>query len=64
MDPEATLKRIDDFLRAGETGEEVDEWCESLMEWLARGGFEPDWEKYPLGASYYRCRAIQAARAR
>jgi hypothetical protein len=57
MDPNATLREIDQFLKAGRTGDEVDQWCEALRQWIARGGFEPDWAKYELGASYYRCQA-------
>lgn len=29
---------------------------------IRRGGFEPDWSKYPLGASYYRTRLAGARR--
>lgn len=62
MDPNETLKRIDEFLREHRTGEEVDHWCEDLLEWLDRGGFEPDWEKYSVGTSYFECRRVQAQR--
>ena len=63
MDPNETLRMIDSFLTDRETGECVDEWCENLMEWLSRGGFEPEWEKYPLGASYYQCRLVSTPEA-
>jgi len=62
MDPSATLKMINDFLTDRETGEEVDEWCENLAEWLDKGGFPPNWENYPLGTSYFKCHMIQRNR--
>ena len=58
MDPNATLRMIDEFLTKRQSGDEVDEWCEHIYDWIDRGGFAPDWEAYPLGASYYRCREI------
>jgi len=58
MDPNATLKLIDDFLTARRTGEQVDIWCQDLWDWLKKGGFEPNWAQYELGASYYRCRKV------
>lgn len=62
MDPNETLKMIHEFLEAGKSGDEVDEWCRNLMGWLAKGGFEPDWDKYPMGTSYYKCRVIEERR--
>lgn len=62
MDPNECLKMIDEFLRARESGDEVDQWCRNLMEWLDKGGFEPDWDKYDLGTSYFKCRRIAEAR--
>jgi hypothetical protein len=58
MDPDATLHQIDDFLAAHKPGEEVDAWCRNLWKWISRGGFEPNWDKYPLGTSYYLCRKV------
>lgn len=58
MDPNATLKMIDDFLAARRSGPEVDEWVENLRDWIDGGGFEPDWDAFPLGASYYRTRMV------
>jgi hypothetical protein len=62
MDPNATLKMIDDAINAGTNGDEVDDWCCILASWLAMGGFEPAWDRYPMGTSYYRSRVAMAAR--
>ena len=59
MDPNETLKRIDDFLHAADSGPEIDEWCQALKEWLDKDGFEPDWAKFEWGTSYYECYVIQ-----
>jgi hypothetical protein len=61
MDPNATLKNIHDFIRAGRAGDEVDEWVDALAGWLARGGFEPDWSRFESGTSYYRSRVATLA---
>ena len=58
MDPNATLRDINDFLAAGNEGESVDEYCKFLYDWLKGGGFAPDWNKYPLAADYYKCRKV------
>jgi len=62
MDPDETLRLIDAFLARHETGDDVDIWCQDLFDWIARGGFAPSWEKYPLGTGYYRCREIHHKR--
>lgn len=62
MDPNATLAAIDEFLTMHQTGDEVDEMCRDLWIWIGNGGFEPDWGKYDLGTSYYRCRKIHMDR--
>jgi len=62
VDPNACLKKIDDFLHARKSGDEVDQWCRDLMDWLDKGGFEPDWDKYEWGTSYFKCRQIDEAR--
>lgn len=49
MDPNETLKLIDQALSEREVGEEVDALCRGLYEWVSKGGFEPDWNKYPSG---------------
>lgn len=59
MDPNETLQMIDQFLTDRKAGEIVDEWSESLFQWIENGGSEPDWEKYQLGTSYYECHVIQ-----
>ena len=58
MDPNETLRQIHAFLARGDEGDEVDTLCQDLFDWLARGGFEPAWEKHELGTSYYRCREV------
>jgi len=58
MDPNATLELIDSFLKERRTGDIVDEYCEDLHGWLSKGGFEPDWSAFELGASYYRVRCV------
>lgn len=58
MDPNTTLKKIHEFLAAGKTGDIVDIWCHDLYEWIDCGGFEPDWDSYSLGKSYYECRKV------
>lgn len=62
MDPNETLRRIDEFLARRETGDEVDYMVEDLFRWIEKGGFEPDWSRYPLGTSYYRSRVAGAKR--
>jgi hypothetical protein len=69
MDPNETLKWIDSWLKEAHerylqgrdrlpANPDIDEWCRNLWEWLQKGGFEPDWEKYPLGTSYFNCQKI------
>lgn len=53
MDPNHTLQWIDSVIRSLEQGDEIDEWCQSLFDWLEKGGFEPYWNKYPSSTSYY-----------
>lgn len=66
MDPNACLDRIADLLRASvddpEAGEALDLACQDLYDWIARGGFEPDWSRHETAASYYRCRAVHHRR--
>ena len=57
MDPNATLRRIADLMHEepGELTEEcLAEACQDMREWLAKGGFEPQWEKSPFAAAHYR----------
>lgn len=52
MDPNATLKLINDA--ASIHDEECIEHAENLAAWIGRGGFEPDWAKYPEATRRYR----------
>ena len=58
MDPNELLRMIDEAINKREHGNEVDIWCQDLFDWLAKGGFDPEWNKYPLGTSYFHCRAV------
>lgn len=58
MDPNKTLQDIDSFLARHQVGDEVDDMCQDLFDWIKRGGFEPSWSLYPLGSMYYECRRI------
>ncbi|MGH9969240.1 MAG: hypothetical protein ACREBG_15765 [Pyrinomonadaceae bacterium] len=58
MDPNETLRQIHAFLARGDEGDEVDFLCQDLFDWLARGGFAPDWTRFELGTGYYRCREV------
>jgi len=53
MDPNATLQRISDALRTGDT-EEAKNAALDLIAWLGMGGFSPDWTEYPISQSYVR----------
>lgn len=58
MDPNAALRMIDDADRVDAETREV---MRGLHQWLARGGFAPDWDAYPTGTRRYR-RAYGGAR--
>jgi hypothetical protein len=62
MDPNSLLDRIASLLRQSAyddlAGEDLDYACQSLWEWLDKGGFEPDWSRHASAASYYRTRAV------
>ena len=62
MDPNATLKQIHEFLADRRSGEEVDIMCQDLWDWIETGGFQPEWERYPTGTSYYQCREVYLKR--
>jgi hypothetical protein len=51
MDPDAALRMIDDADRVDAETREV---MSGLYGWLSRGGFAPDWERYPKGARRFR----------
>lgn len=44
MDPNACLARMLDAIVSGDKDEAIDA-ASDLNEWLARGGFEPDWRE-------------------
>jgi hypothetical protein len=64
MDPNANLRRQEELfaelrrrgcseeLRAG-WHRELDELRLALAEWLAKGGFEPDWSAAPWASIYF-----------
>ena len=58
MDPNELLRMIDEFITTRQTGDDVDYWCQDLYDWLDKQGFEPQWDKYPMGTSYYNSRAV------
>ena len=56
MDPNATLAELNAAREEGLTLEAATKrhsLCEDLHNWLAKEGFEPDWEKFPRAASYF-----------
>lgn len=55
MDPDATLRLIAEAVADGELTE-ADEACDDLRVWLQRGGFEPDWSRWPGATAYYHGR--------
>lgn len=55
MDPNATLRMIEEALRDRDY-RLANQLKWSLFQWLARGGFEPDWSKYPQASAYYHKR--------
>ena len=56
MDPDATLRTIEDFLELGYRGPDIDDACWDLYGWLMRGGFPPKWENHQYASEYYRAR--------
>jgi len=53
MDPNATLRDIDEFIDDTAMSNQLVDLCDALHTWLLHGGYEPDWTAYPSGASYY-----------
>ena len=53
MDPNATLRLIQEHLKDGDL-EEAEYLRADLSTWLGLGGFEPDWDAYPRASSYYQ----------
>jgi hypothetical protein len=62
MDPDACLMRIAGLLcdsaHDDEAGIDLDWACQDLYDWLDRGGSVPNWEVFPVAASYYATRAV------
>jgi len=63
MDPNAALMNIAYELSVSSpsgrrvfVSQEIDDTVDDLREWIAGGGFEPDWERHPLATSYYKAR--------
>jgi hypothetical protein len=52
MDPNATLRIINDARRPSSA--DAREALTSLYNWIARGGFHPDWSAYPLGTARFQ----------
>lgn len=53
MDPNTTLQFIDQFIRDRRSGDDVDDACEALSDWIRAGGYEPAWSLHLLGTSYF-----------
>ena len=51
MDPNECLKLIDESVKDNDETE-ADWHCYDLMQWLKRGGFQPNWKRYP-NATYH-----------
>lgn len=54
MDPNAALRNIEAALYPRLDIDTMEENAVALHEWIAGGGFEPDWEKYPHATDWYR----------
>ena len=68
MDPTEILKLINDELdyvsKTNEPSTVIDGYVDDLADWLGKGGFSPDWDKYPLARSYYFTRRATVLRER
>jgi hypothetical protein len=60
MDPNETLRQINEYadarpnkMRWQGIDEEAGHLCVAINEWLEKGGFEPDWKKYPDATAYF-----------
>lgn len=60
MDPDTTLEMVAQDLRAGATFAAYQD-AMNLVEWLDKGGFEPDWAKHPEAAEYVKSLRKQRA---
>lgn len=60
MDPNAVLQRIEraylnlQYPSSLEELFDLSEACQTLWTWLSYGGFEPEWEKFPVGTEQYQ----------
>lgn len=56
MDPNETLRRIEALLPAldDDDVDEAEGFCADLSEWLDKGGFAPEWTKYPEATKFYK----------
>jgi len=52
MDPNATLKLLDEHLAAGDY-DEARQTANDLATWMANGGFHPKWNTYPNATTYW-----------
>ena len=62
MDPNATLRDINDALDVDDT-EAADLACEDLYRWLTFNAFAPDWTRYPAATEYYRAYVARMERS-
>lgn len=53
MDPTACLERLQDA-HLSDDKEETIAACQDLMDWINKGGANPDWERFPIGATFFR----------
>lgn len=61
MDPDACLRRLHEALIDGDLLEA--KWASlDLHRWIDRGGFEPNWERYPAAHRFYTT-LIESGRA-
>jgi hypothetical protein len=70
LDPIAVLEVIDDLLRndsprarvkgpgSSYSLDEANMCCQTLFDWLAQGGTQPDWDAYPVATAYFNARAV------
>lgn len=62
MDPNATLQAIewelDEVEKTGKDSPVIDDLVRGLRDWLAKGGFRPDWDSYPRGAECFCTRRV------
>lgn len=52
MDPNVTLQWINDFLGNNDI-ESAENSVEDLADWIEKGGFLPDWDRYPKATFYF-----------